>query len=92
MQVAYFGKFIPTKERFCNGEQRYIFDLENGLLASVIYQPTNREPQERYALAILDKKGRLRHDTPLEDDVFTCATSQEIIEQLSMLCDLEVIQ
>ena len=70
--------FKPHINAFFGGETtRVLFD--NGLGASIITGGCSYTSSGApYELAVLDKEGELRYDTPITDDVVTHQTEEEI--------------
>lgn len=70
--------FKPHPNIFFGGETTRVF-FDNGLGASIITGGESYTSRKKpYELAVLDKEGELRYDTPITDDVVTHQTEEEI--------------
>lgn len=80
-----FGKYLPQVSRSDWGNERYIFQFENGYGASVIRNPLSYGgPEGFYELAVL-KDGEINYKTPITNDVIGWLDPDEVEELLDKI-------
>ena len=80
-----FGKYQPEESRSDWGNERYIFQFENGYGASVIRNHLSYGgPEGFYELAVL-KDGKINYKTPITNDVIGWLDPDEVEELLDKI-------
>lgn len=83
-----FGKYQPEESRSDRGNERYIFQFENGYGASVIRNHLSYGgPEGFYELAVL-KNGKIIYDTPITNDVVGWLDKNDVADTLKQIEEL----
>ncbi|AXB82309.1 hypothetical protein ACG98G_03145 [Megasphaera hexanoica] len=83
-----FGKYQPQVSRSDWGNERYIFQFENGYGASVIRNHLSYGgPEGFYELAVL-KNGKIIYDTPITNDVVGWLDKNDVADTLKQIEEL----
>ena len=83
-----FGKYLPQVSRSDWGNERYIFQFENGYGASVIRNHLSYGgPEGFYELAVL-KDGKINYKTPITNDVVGWLDKNDVADTLKQIEEL----
>ncbi|WP_292018419.1 hypothetical protein [Megasphaera sp. UBA4382] len=83
-----FGKYLPQVSRSDWGNERYIFQFENGYGASVIRNHLSYGgPEGFYELAVL-KDGKINYRTPITNDVIGWLDKNDVADTLKQIEEL----
>lgn len=83
-----FGKYQPEESRSDWGNERYIFQFENGYGASVIRNHFSYGgPEGFYELAVL-KDGKINYRTPITNDVIGWLDKNDVADTLKQIEEL----
>ena len=83
-----FGKYQPEESRSDWGNERYIFQFENGYGASVIRNHLSYGgPEGFYELAVL-KDGKINYKTPITNDVVGWLDKNDVADTLKQIEEL----
>lgn len=84
-------QFVEVGEGWAGIRRAYVL-FRNGFGASVVTSPMFYGSSDLYELAVMDRDGKIRYDTPIAEDVIKYLTRGEVTDLLARIAALPATQ